>query len=192
MDSETELQALHHFMLYLFVFFSIEKTIRIIKLDIEHWSFASFSSSSMLVSQFLCKRSVVHSIALCIKLASPFSAFVLGGKEVWRLLATGPGLKRTKLLLAVLCYTGRTLLSVGLSVWYIWLWLCGFFSWKPQLQPWFTKPAESHRAHWFPEQMVCSFDAQLHCLGAKLWVVLQRPELILGNVPPYRVSNSVP
>ena len=68
MDSETELQALHHLMLYLFMFFfSIEKTVRVIKLDIEHWSFASYSSSSMLVSQFLCKLSVVHSIARVYK-----------------------------------------------------------------------------------------------------------------------------
>jgi len=48
-------------------FFSIEKTVRVIKLDIEHWSFASYSSSSMLVSQFLCKLSVVHSIARVYK-----------------------------------------------------------------------------------------------------------------------------
>lgn len=127
MDSETELQALHHFMLYLFMVFfvPIEKTVRVIKLDIEHWSFAS-SNSSMLVSQFVCKLSVVHSVAQVYKTCFSLLSFCSWKKRTLKAAGNRAGLKKDRAVAssAVLYWKGCSLWASRL----VHLTVTGFFS----------------------------------------------------------------
>lgn len=51
------------YALLVYDLFSVEETARVLKLVVEHWSFASCSHSSMFIKPVLVLSSVVHSVS---------------------------------------------------------------------------------------------------------------------------------
>lgn len=110
------------YALLVYDLFSVEKTARVLKLVVEHWSFASCSHSSMFIKPVLVLNSVVHSVSRVYETCFSLLSLSLRSrrKNFWR-LEYGYH------------WRDSALLSEGSSSWYIWLWLDGFLSWKPQL-----------------------------------------------------------
>lgn len=110
------------YALLVYDLFSVEETARILKLVVERWSFASCSHSSMFIKPVLVLNSVVHSVSRVYETCFSLLSLSLRSwrRNFWR-LEYGYH------------WRDSALLSEGSSSWYIWLWLDGFLSWKPQL-----------------------------------------------------------
>lgn len=81
------------YALLVYDLFSVEKTARVLKLVVEHWSFASCSHSSMFIKPVLVLNSVVHSVSrvyeTCFSLLSLSLRFGGGISEGWNMDTIG-------------------------------------------------------------------------------------------------------